>query len=163
MKERQAIPTTDEALTELVRTLSLAAFHKPFTHRARYNHRLRAVAGRYLLTSHDLEFSFLHADCHGLDDLTGTVLHELCHYHLHLAGGGYRHRDREFKTLLTAVGGSRYARPVVQKTLPKRRYVYSCASCLQRYERQRKMDTQRFVCGRCRGQLQLETDTQRRM
>ena len=45
-----------------------------------------------------------------LHNLRQVVLHELCHYHLHLLGMDYHHRSREFKALLTQVGGSRYAR-----------------------------------------------------
>ncbi len=43
------------------------------------------------------------------DYLVGIIKHELTHYHLHLLGLGYRHRDRNFKILLKKVGGSRYA------------------------------------------------------
>lgn len=155
MSDASAIPTTDATLTELVCALSLAAFDRPFEHHCRYNTRLRAVAGRYLLGSHDIEFSATHARLYGLEELTGTILHELCHYHLHLAGAGFRHRDRDFKVLLKQVGGSRYAKPVEPTARAAHRYIYQCTRCMQRYERRRKMDTKRYVCGRCRGSLCL--------
>ena len=48
-----------------------------------------------------------------LANLRGVVLHELCHYHLHLAGHDCHHTS-EFKTLLKRVGGLRYAPAVRQ-------------------------------------------------
>lgn len=39
------------------------------------------------------------------------IKHELCHYHLHLRGMGYKHRDADFKTLLAQVGGVVIAGP----------------------------------------------------
>ena len=29
-----------------------------------------------------------------MEELIGIIKHELCHYHLHLEGKGYQHRDR---------------------------------------------------------------------
>ncbi|MCY0877100.1 MAG: SprT family protein [Firmicutes bacterium] len=155
MNATPSVPETDEALTALARTLSRHAFGRAFDHACRYNTRLRAVAGRYLLATHDIEISVTHVKRYGFDELKGTLLHELCHYHLHLLGRGYRHRDQDFKQLLKAVGGSRYAKPGTQAVY---RYVYCCTSCARRYERRRKIDTKRYVCGHCRGILQLDAD-----
>ena len=35
-----------------------------------------------------------------LRELEGIIRHELCHYHLHIEGKGYKHRDKDFKDLL---------------------------------------------------------------
>ena len=71
--------------------------------------------------------------------------------HLHLTGQGYRHRDQDFKQLLRQVGGLRYA-PASTKNY---RYTYSCQNCGQKYQRQRRIDINRFVCSRCHGKLRL--------
>lgn len=148
---------TDEQLQRLVEEISLTCFGRPFLHRVRFNGRLRTTGGRYLLKSHDLELNPLHLQEHGTDELIGIIKHELCHYHLHLQGKGYRHRDRDFQELLRQVGGSRYCQPVSKgrKSLPYR-YKLVCESCRMEYRRKRRVDPRRFVCGKCHGKLRLE-------
>jgi len=158
-----SMPENDEQLQELVKSLSLTAFALPFRHQCRFNSRLRAVGGRYLLQSHNLEFSLAHALRFGLTELKGTILHELCHYHLHLRGAGFRHRDQDFKRLLQKVGGSRFAQSLEpRKDLPLR-YLYACTRCGKHYERRVRLSTSRFVCGVCRSALQLIIDRQEGM
>lgn len=157
--EQRPSPAGDEQLQGLVSELSLQFFGKEFAHRCRYNGRLRSTAGRYLLRTHDLEFSVLHARTFGYDELVKTILHELCHYHLHLAGRGFRHRDPDFKRLLQEVGGSRYARPLTTRKPMPLRFTYRCVNCQSLYRRRRRIDTGRFVCGACRHVLQLISDS----
>ncbi|MGG1572684.1 SprT family protein [Fictibacillus sp. NRS-1165] len=140
----------------LVEQISQDSFHKPFRHTARFNGRLRTTGGRYLLRSHDIEINPKQLSEFGIDALTGIIKHELCHYHLHIEGRGYKHRDPEFKQLLHKVGGLRYC-----ETLPGTRnvqaykYLYLCSDCHQQYRRQRKVNTAKYVCGKCRGKLIL--------
>ncbi|MGX7162740.1 SprT family protein [Enterococcus massiliensis] len=147
---------TQEELQQLVEKISLESFHRPFLHRALFNTRLRTTGGRYHLSDHHLDFNekmFLSAD---KSTIVGIIKHELCHYHLHLQNKGYRHKDQDFKKLLAETGGSRYAPATVGKQL-----TYQCQQCGQKIKRQRKINTQRYVCGRCRGKLQLlQTDVQ---
>jgi SprT-like protein len=147
---------TDQELQTLVEQVSVQFFAKPFRHRARFNSRLRTTGGRYLLKTHDIELNPRHLEEHGTEELLGIIKHELCHYHLHLEKKGYRHADRDFKELLRRVGGSRYCQSVkaVRKPAPYR-YELLCRSCGMRYPRKRKMNPARYVCGRCRGKLQL--------
>lgn len=147
------LPATDDDLTHLVCEISEREFGKPFYHRCRFNYRLRTTGGRYLLGTHNLEFNPRYAETHGLAELIRTIRHELCHYHLHLAGRGYRHRDLEFMQLLKRVDGSRWAKPPATSTRAPLRYEYVCKSCRQVYLRRRKMDVSRFVCGNCHGKL----------
>ena len=86
----------------------------------------------------------------GLEVLIGVIKHELCHYHLHQTGGGYRHRDQDFKRLLHQVGGSRFV-----ERMKEPNFIYECTACHHRYPRMRKMNTNRYVCGKCRGKLIL--------
>lgn len=158
-QSRDGIPVSDSQLLELVRSISAVSFGQPFRHKSRYNTRLRSVAGRYLLVTHDLEFSHAHAVKFGRDDLVKTILHELCHYHLHLQGAGYRHRDREFKELLAEVGGSRYARALQPRVVRPIAHRYICTQCAIVYERRRSLDTTRFVCGVCKGKLDRLPDS----
>ncbi len=147
---------TDDELQRLVETISAQYFHRPFQHRARFNRRLRTTGGRYLLRTHDIEINPLHFQEHGMDELIGIIKHELCHYHLHLQGKGYKHADAEFKALLKQSGGTRYCQRVGngRKPLPFQ-YELVCGDCGMSYKRKRRMDPSRYVCGRCRGKLTL--------
>lgn len=146
----------DDELQALTERLSLDFFEKPFRHRACFNGRLRTTGGRYMLQSHNIELNVKHYNQFGPDELVRIIKHELCHYHLHLEGKGYRHRDRDFKRLLEQVGGSRHCRAVGRKRRPEPyRYCLTCTACQQRYYRKRKMNVNRYVCGRCQGKLTL--------
>lgn len=83
---------TDHDLQVLVEQLSQRYFLKPFNHQAVFNKRLRTTGGRYILQNHDIEINPKMMTEHDQETLEGVIKHELCHYHLHLAGAGYRHR-----------------------------------------------------------------------
>ena len=68
-----------------------------FIHQALFNPRLITTGGRYLLYSHNIEINKKYLDQLGMDELIGIIKHELCHYHLHLEGKGYKHRIRILK------------------------------------------------------------------
>lgn len=142
-------------LQSLVETISLRSFAKPFRHRATMNARLRTTGGRYLLRTHDLEFNPRVLEQHGLDELIGVIKHELCHYHLHLEGRGYQHKDADFKQLLKHTGGNRYVKDLRTSDEQRVTNIYACISCSQQYPRRRKMDTRKYVCGKCGGKLTL--------
>ncbi|WP_318767132.1 SprT family protein [Lactiplantibacillus carotarum] len=146
---------TDEALQALVSAISERDFHQPFRHRAYFNRRLRSTGGRYQLESHNIDINPKMLSDFGEATLIGVIKHELCHYHLHLAHRGYQHRDADFKQLLAAVGGSRYAPAPKHKVTQTYRYTYQCQRCGQMYRRKRRMDTQRYRCGRCQGPIKL--------
>ncbi|BBW98277.1 SprT family protein [Geobacillus icigianus] len=143
-------------LQALVEQVSLSAFGKPFRHTASFNPRLRTVGGRYVLQTHNIELNKKHYDRFGEEELIAIIKHELCHYHLHLEGKGYRHRDRDFRELLAKVGAPRYCRPLEQKAkTAKVIHIYICTSCGLAYKRKKRINTDRYVCGRCRGRLEL--------
>ncbi|WEV54864.1 SprT family protein [Leuconostocaceae bacterium ESL0723] len=141
---------TDDQLQTYVEQLSQTYFGRPFTHRATFNHRLRTTGGRYLLANHNLEFN---PKMQNLPAFAGIVKHELCHYHLHLLGRGYRHRDADFKALLKQVGGDRYA-PTLANQSQKNYWHYRCAAGHDLYRR-RRINTKRYVCGQCHQPLTL--------
>lgn len=141
---------TDLELTQYIQRISLKYFQRPFQHQANFNRRLKTTGGRYHLNDHHIDINPRFAEDSDKSVLLGIVKHELCHYHLHLAGGGYRHRDRDFKQWLAAVGGSRYAPAPVSHAIH-----YQCQQCGQEYSRQRHLNTQRYVCGKCGRRLQL--------
>lgn len=99
----------DQALQGLVEKISSEDFGRKFKHRAFFNGRLRTTGGRYRLQDHDIEINPKMLTEHGSNVLIGIIKHELCHYHLHLEGKGYKHKDPEFKALLKKVDGLRYA------------------------------------------------------
>ncbi|NMO95783.1 SprT family protein [Paenibacillus lemnae] len=151
---------TNDELQAWVEEISLSSFQAPFRHRAVFNRRLSTTGGRYFMKSHNIEINPHQLESNGMDEVEKIIKHELCHYHLHLAGRGYRHRDNDFKRLLQAVGGSRYCQSVTKpggkprKPAPYR-YLLRCTACHTEYMRKRKMDPARYRCGRCRGSLQL--------
>lgn len=147
---------TDQELQKLVETVSAEHFFKPFCHHVRFNPRLRTTGGRYLLKSHDIELNPRHLQEHGETELINIIKHELCHYHLHLEGKGYKHADPDFKDLLKHVGGSRYCQQVGDgRQHLSYKYELVCLKCQMSYKRKRKINLARYVCGRCKGKLQL--------
>lgn len=139
----------------LVEEISLSSFSKPFRHVATLNSRLRTTGGRYLLQSHNLEFNERVLQLYGMEEFVGVIKHELCHYHLHLEGKGYQHKDKDFKELLQKIGGARYVNDLRFDEERKSALVYQCKTCHQTFERKRKINTRKYVCGKCRGRLHL--------
>ena len=140
----------EHELQQLTMEISRTSFHREFTHKITYNRRLRSSGGRYLLKSGNIEMNPLVEQELGIEALIGVIKHELCHYHLHQTGSGYRHRDADFKRLLHQVGGSRFV-----ERMKEPNFIYECTACHHRYPRMRKMNTNRYVCGKCRGKLIL--------
>lgn len=146
----------DQDLQAWVERVSMEDFALPFRHKARYNSRLRTTGGRYFPHDHSIEINPKYW-AHGEEEVLGIIRHELCHYHLHLAGKGYQHRDREFKDLLEKVGGSRYCRPLAGTKKPRAvKYVLTCQACKTKYYRKKKMNPLKYRCGKCQGALSLK-------
>lgn len=145
----------DEAVQQLVEQLSLKHFEKAFQHKAYFNPRLRTTGGRYLLESHYIELNRKSYELYGEKELIGIILHELCHYHLHIEGKGYKHRDHDFKELLQKVGAPTFCSALKQRvrTTRKAAHYYECIQCHHLYERYRKIKLNAYVCGKCRGEL----------
>lgn len=145
-------PMSNEALQELVEEISIRYFMAPFRHKASFNSRLKTTGGRYHLASHDLDFNPKILVLYDLEELIRVIKHELCHYHLHLNQMGYRHRDKAFKDLLKKTGGSRYVQSLTEPNKATLHY-YQCTGCHEMIIRKRKIDTTKYVCGKCRGTL----------
>lgn len=143
---------TDNQLQTLVEKISRIFFRKPFTHKAFFNRRLRTTGGRYHLSSHNIDFNPKVVEIYGEEELVNVIKHELCHYHLHLEGRGYQHKDSDFKMLLKQTGGSRYVRPLTEQK-PQSYYQYQCEKCQTLILRKRRVNLNKFVCGKCRGRL----------
>jgi SprT-like protein len=143
---------TDTELQQLVEEVSMSSFKVPFRHTAKWNGRLRTTGGRYILQTHNLDFNKKVYEKLGEEELVKVIKHELCHYHLHLTGHGYQHRDRDFKILLKQVGGTRFV-PQLEKPDLSKYHVYQCVDCHTKIIRKRRVNTKRFVCGKCRGKL----------
>ena len=137
-------------LQEAVEKISLHFFGRPFLHVATFNGRLKTTGGRYHMGSHNLDFNPKVLSKYGIDELIGVIKHELCHYHLHLAGKGYQHKDRDFKELLQRTQGSRYVRSLIDQ---EQMHTYQCQDCEILIHRKRRINLNRYVCGNCRGEL----------
>lgn len=137
-------------LTDYVRQISREDFGKEFRHQAYWNHRLKTTGGRFFPKDGHLDFNprYYEAD---LVLFRKIVRHELCHYHLYFEKKGYRHKDRDFKELLKAVDGVRYAPPL--PAFDTVDYLYRCQQCAQVYPRKRRVNTAKYRCGKCRGSL----------
>ncbi|XXM71535.1 SprT family protein [Lysinibacillus sphaericus] len=144
---------TNQELQALVEEISIRQFQKPFRHKAYFNPRLRTTGGRYMLGSHNIDINGKYLEEHGLPELIGIIKHELCHYHLHIEGKGYKHRDPEFKFLLEQVGGARHCTPLKKAKKNRRILIYSCSKCSLMFKRRRRIDTKKYVCGKCKGKL----------
>ncbi|MNE12654.1 hypothetical protein D3C80_1054600 [compost metagenome] len=149
---------TNDQLQFWVEEISLRSFGIPFRHRATFNSRLKTTGGRYFMKTHHIEINPGQLEAYGQEEVEKIIKHELCHYHLHIAGSGYRHRDPEFKALLDKVQGSRYCQAfpgrAERKAMPYR-YKLVCSRCGMEYPRKKRVDIQRYRCGKCRGTLNL--------
>jgi len=150
---------TDEQLTTFVSSISRDIFGKEFMHKAYFNNRLRTTGGRYMLRSHHIEINPRVLEIHGREELIGVIKHELCHYHLHLEGKGYKHRDRDFRELLKRTNSPRFCSNLVERKVVVRpyKYHYKCSKCGLLYNRKIRMNTRKFRCGKCFGELVLES------
>lgn len=137
-------------LTNFIKTVSREDFGKEFRHTAVWNPRLRITGGRFFPADGHLDFNPKIYEAFVVDVFRKIVRHELCHYHLYFEGKGYKHADADFKALLKAVDGLRYAPAMPQKT---EKYLYRCQKCGRDYHRKRRVNTQKYRCGRCHGKL----------
>ncbi|WP_040607048.1 SprT family protein [Salsuginibacillus kocurii] len=144
----------NEELQRLTEDISTEYFGRIFHHEAYFNARLRTTGGRYMLNTHAIEINPKHYQEFGKEEICDILKHELCHYHLHLEGRGYRHRDKEFKEWLAAVGGKRHCQSLsTSQSRSTKRHTYECMKCQLKYVRKRQMNTAKFVCGACSGAL----------
>ncbi|KGX90583.1 hypothetical protein N781_07270 [Pontibacillus halophilus JSM 076056 = DSM 19796] len=146
----------ERSLHEWMNELSRQWFSKPFTDKVIMNHRLRTTGGRYIPSKRTIELNPKYLEELGLEEFEGIMKHELCHYHLHIEGKGYQHRDPEFRALMKATGSPRHCKPLPSAQRQKK-YVYQCMSCEQQYARQRQIDLKRYRCGSCKGSLKKVT------
>lgn len=140
-------------LQKLVEMISIESFGLLFLHKASFNKRLRTTGGRYLLESHHIEFNPRVWSLYGEEELIGVIKHELCHYHLHLAHKGYKHKDPDFKKLLAQTGGSLFVKNLRTELEEKKDLLYVCSECDQNYHRKKRIDINKYVCGKCKGKL----------
>ncbi|MBP2243233.1 SprT-like protein [Cytobacillus eiseniae] len=147
----------DLELQRLVEEISIQSFGKRFNHKAYFNSRLKTTGGRYMLSSHHIEINKKYLEQLGQNELFGIIKHELCHYHLHIEGKGYKHRDQDFKSLMKQVDAPRFCSPLPERKGRKEitnLIHYFCKTCGQVYERKRHINTNKYVCGKCRGHLE---------
>ncbi|WP_172370730.1 SprT family protein [Sporosarcina jiandibaonis] len=150
---------TNDELQALVKTVSINVFKKPFLHQAEHNPRLRTTGGRYMLANHTIEINPLVLKVHGMDELIGVIKHELCHYHLHLEGKGYKHRDKDFRESLKDTSSPRFCKPLgAENKKSTSFYIYECESCELKYKRKRRINVQKYRCGKCAGEISMQTN-----
>ena len=87
--------------------------------------------------------------------LIGVIKHELVHYFVHMLNEKPDHRNPHFQQLLRAVGGLRYAPTTSKRRRTPPKLLYQCQGCGLQYPRQRRINTRKYVCSKCRGRLKL--------
>ncbi|MGM8366582.1 SprT family protein [Virgibacillus sp. W0181] len=142
----------EEALYKLVNSLSMEFFHIPFQHKVIFNKRLRTTGGRYIPARKTIELNPKYATEMDEKEFVGIIKHELCHYHLHIAGKGYKHGDAEFKRLLKKTNSPRYCTPLPSE-MNRHKHIYLCKQCKHEYKRIRIINVKKYRCGKCRGKL----------
>jgi SprT-like protein len=143
---------SEKELLQLVNTISTEYFGKPYKDNVTFNGRLRTTGGRYLPSKRLIELNpkyYIEAD---KEEFVGIIKHELCHYHLHVEGKGYKHGDPEFKSLLRLTGSPRHCKPLTSN-MKSKQHQYKCTNCKHIYKRMRRVDLKRYRCGICRGRL----------
>ncbi|GAB3045218.1 SprT family protein [Virgibacillus ainsalahensis] len=143
----------DKELYKLVNELSLIYFNKPFKHEVTFNKRLRTTGGRYIPAKKVVELNPKYALEMEPDEFTGIIKHELCHYHLHIEGKGYKHGDKDFKMLLKKTGSPRHCNPLPSQR-KKYNHLYKCKKCKHEYKRIRRVNLNKYRCGKCGGKLE---------
>lgn len=144
----------DTELQRIVEDVSWQYFNKPFKHRAYFNTRLRSTGGRYLLGTHNIEVNKRYYDYFGIKETIGIIKHELCHYHLHLENRGYKHGDEDFRELLRLVDAPRFCKRIPSaKVEAVKMYVFVCEKCKLEYRRKRRMNVEKYRCGKCGGKI----------
>lgn len=142
----------EKNLHQLVNQVSMEFFNKPFMHTVVFNSRLRTTGGRYIPSEKVIELNPKYYTEMDWEEFIGIIKHELCHYHLHVEGKGYQHRDREFKELLKRTGAPRFCKPLPSER-NKKTYIYRCGSCGMEYIRKRRFNVNRYRCGACGGKI----------
>lgn len=137
----------------LVEQISIEYFEKPFVHQAIFNNRLRTTGGRYLLGTHNIEINPKQHQAFGEKALIDIIKHELVHYHLHIEGKGYKHRDLDFKILSQKVGAPRFCEMI--PSVQGYKYTYTCQKCGQTYLRKRRVNTKKYKCSNCFGEIAI--------
>lgn len=145
----------EQELQELVEKTSLKYFNKAFKHQAFFNSRLKTTGGRYHLKNHHLDFNPKIYQLFGKEIFIGIIKHELCHYHLHIEGRGYRHGDRDFKELMDQVGALRFTPSLEVEEEYLLRWEYECSGCQNKFYRKRRFNLKKFVCHSCKNKFIL--------
>lgn len=141
-----------EVLKQWVNEISEQWFGKPYPDDAVMNNRLRTTGGRYIPKYRRIELNPKYLKELGEEEFVGIIKHELCHYHLHVEGKGYQHRDRDFKELMKRTDSPRHCTPLPSK-VQDRKHEYECQSCGATFRRVRRVNMNRYRCGRCKGKL----------
>lgn len=142
---------TNQELRDLIAELSRRHFDLPFAGEASFNQRFTRLGGRCVFKRGKgrIEISRRHYETHGESFLLGTILHELCHYHLFARGVRHDHRTPAFRALLARVGATTHCAPLGEPPRHyRRRYAYQCPTCGRVFQRVKPL-IRASSCGHC--------------
>lgn len=143
----------EQKLKQWVDEISREWFGKPYIDEVMMNNRLRTTGGRYIPKYRRIELNPKYLEELGEEEFIGIIKHELCHYHLHIEGKGYQHRDHDFRMLLKQTNSPRHCQPLPSKQQNRQVHEYECQSCQKTYQRLRRVNVKRYRCGKCKGKL----------
>lgn len=147
---------TDNQLQRLTQRISINYFHKPFLYHCMFNPELYSTWGYYSLITHNICINPKILGDFNIKDLIETIKHELCHYHLDMAGYKGTPHGWKFRRLNAKVGGASGWRAIycpAPKNAHAYRYYYRCVECGQIYVWEKPIDTRKYGCGICGGRL----------
>ena len=142
---------TNQELQRLVEHISLESLVS-FSSSSLVQCQAADTGGRYQLKDHSIEINPKMLTDYGEATLVGIIKHELCHYHLHLAGNLDNTAHGRFenccnRSVVAVCTGTK----IVQPNHAAGNCM--CQHCGQKYYRARRIDVSKMVCGRCHGRL----------
>jgi SprT-like protein len=146
---------TNLELQQLTKRIAKESFGKNFPYKVVFNRRLKTTGGRYHLNDHHIDINPLMLEEFDEATLIGVIKHELVHYFVHMLNEKPDHRNPHFQQLLRQVGGLRYAPATSKRRQTAPKLIYQCQKCGLEYLRRRRINTQKYVCSKCRGRLRL--------
>lgn len=154
--EPNKIKVDQEKLEVLANKLSLHFWNKPCDIPVRWNGRLTKAMGRFIFSTQRKTRSPIRIELskHAVrfinhEIFIAVLLHELCHYHLFLAGKPFEDGHPAFEQELRRVGA--ISTNTVQ--LPQRGYHLYCDKCKAYLGTRKRMNTMRYLSGCCKAKI----------
>ncbi len=156
MPEKKEINMNEEKLKRLADKLSRHFWDRPCRIPVIWNGRLKRSMGRFLFQAEGeqrkplrIELSKHAAAFINREIFVAVLLHELCHYHLFIAGKPFADHHPLFEKELRRVG----AISTNQVQIPQKGYELFCQKCQRTLGLRKRINTQRYRSACCRAPI----------